>query len=547
MTSRPQPLDDRVIAFIRATLALTALLFTYIDPTGPRDLIGAVYATLALYCLYSVALYAATLRRAAFVSAGIAHWVDIGWYVLLVAISGGSNSAYFLLFFFPILVASFRHGLSAGLMVAALSAALFTLVGYSALTVNEFELSRFVLRPVYLLVLGYLIAFWGSQELKLRRQLELLKDVTLTLNPRFGTHHLVSHVVRVLCEFYGARLCLLLHDEGPAGTSLLFRAGAGGATPAERAPAESFRRLLPATGDVLLFAGRRRGLLRGGWKSFDPSTGAPTAVPRETFAAAAAALEAETFLSVPVSYRPGTDGRLYVADPAKPLGRSDADFIAHVFEHIRPFVENVRLVDSLASGAAREERQKIARDIHDSVIQPYIGLQLGLEALRRQAGPHGEMERGLERLLRLTESGIEDLREYVGELREGGGPRRGRLLPGLRRFGEKFSEATGITVRVECETPDLFVNDRLADEVFQMATEALSNVRRHTEAKAATVRVACDNRRLSLRVANDGPAGDNGAAFVPRSISERAESLGGTFSVRRPPEGGAVVEVDIPL
>ena len=539
------------MALIRAILAFSAFAFTYIDPTGPPSLIPVLYAALAIYCVYSVALYLSAARGSAFVSGGAAHWLDIAWYLLLVALSGGSNSAYFLLFFFAVLVASFSSGVSSGLRTAAVSASLFTLVGYSAVTPNDFQLSRFLLRPVYLLVLGYLIAYWGGQERKLRRQLELLKDVTVTLNPRFGTNHLIGQVVRMLREFYRARVCLLLLAEEGGDSRRLFRAEAGvdgGAAPVQSIPAESVRRLLPDGGrDVLACARPRRRLLwRGGCESFELVRGERTATPPDVFDSVAEALDARSFLSVPVSYRPGATGRLYVADPAWRLGRADADFIAQVFEHVRPFIENVRLVDTLASGAAHDERQKIARDIHDGVIQPYIGLQLGLEALRRQAEGNGAVSKGIERLIALTESGIEDLRQYVGGLKVGG-ERKGSLLPALRRFGAKFSEATGIAVEVESEAADLFLNDRLAGEVFQMTTEALSNIRRHSEARRATVRVACDGHRLSLRVANDGPPGDNGDRFVPRSVTERASSLGGAVSVTRPAGGGAVVEVDIPL
>ena len=55
-----------------------------------------------------------------------------------------------------------------------------------------------------------------------------------------------------------------------------------------------------------------------------------------------------------------------------------------LIEHVTPVLENIRLVDRLASEAAEYERQRIARDIHDGMIQPYIGLQLGLAAIRQK-------------------------------------------------------------------------------------------------------------------------------------------------------------------
>jgi signal transduction histidine kinase len=78
-----------------------------------------------------------------------------------------------------------------------------------------------------------------------------------------------------------------------------------------------------------------------------------------------------------------------------------------------------------------------------------------------------------------------------------------------------------------------------------MVAEALSNVRRHTSASAAAVRVAAGDGRLDVTVANDSPPGE--APFYPRSIADRAAALGGTVRVDRPAAGGAVVHIRIPL
>ena len=151
-----------------------------------------------------------------------------------------------------------------------------------------------------------------------------------------------------------------------------------------------------------------------------------------------------------------------------------------------PILDNIRLVDQLASGAAEEERRRIARDLHDSVIQPYIGLQIGLTAIRQKLAAGGtEVTGDIERLIEMTSVGVTDLRRYMHELRDGS-ERAGDLLLAVRRFASKFSEATGIAVHVEA-TPNTRVDGRRAAEVFQMVAEGLSNVRRHTNAMRATI------------------------------------------------------------
>ena len=210
-----------------------------------------------------------------------------------------------------------------------------------------------------------------------------------------------------------------------------------------------------------------------------------------------------------------------------------------------PAVENIRLVDRLASDAAEQERQKIARDIHDTVIQPYIGLQIGLSAVLQDLVERDiSVATDVERLLEMTHSEITSLRRYIGGLK-GSGEREGSLVPALRRFSSKFAEATGIDVSVDAES-DVVVSDRLAAEVFQMATEGLSNVRRHAQASRVTIRVACCDGNLSMRIDNDDASGAVPALFTPRSISERATALGGRVRVD-PRDGGTAVDVEIPL
>jgi signal transduction histidine kinase len=211
-----------------------------------------------------------------------------------------------------------------------------------------------------------------------------------------------------------------------------------------------------------------------------------------------------------------------------------------------PAVDNIRLVDRLASDAAEAERQRIARDLHDSVIQPYIGLQLGLAAIRQKLMTgQVDMRDDIERVITLTHSGIAELRRYVGGLKDSREHESG-LVSAVQRFARKFTEATSIAVRVEAATT-MPVSDRLAAEVFQMVAEGLSNVRRHTISAWATIRLACHSDQLILCIENDSPEGSSANAFMPRSIMERAAALGGNTRVESNDPGGTVVIVEIPL
>jgi len=120
------------------------------------------------------------------------------------------------------------------------------------------------------------------------------------------------------------------------------------------------------------------------------------------------------------------------------------------------------------------------------------------------------------------------------------------LLPDLRRYAARFAEDTGIRVEVFCEEA-IRLGDRLGAELFQVAVEALSNVRRHTAATHAAIRFLADKDHVTLRVENQEPSEGRPTPFTPRSIHERASALGGHVSVDRRRDGRTIVEVRIPL
>jgi signal transduction histidine kinase len=259
----------------------------------------------------------------------------------------------------------------------------------------------------------------------------------------------------------------------------------------------------------------------------------------------ATTLDANAFLTVPLYHRAESVGRLYLAASRPAFGESDIDLLTQVFELVTPVIDNIRLVDRLASDAAEQERQRIARDLHDSVIQPYIGLQLGIAALRQKLTAGADIAGDAERLYELTNEGITDLRGYVSGLRNGG-EAEGSLQASIQRFAAKFTEATGIAVDLALGA-DIRCNDRLAAEVFQMVAEGLSNVRRHTPAARANVVLARNNGCLMLRIENEGTAESPPAPFTPRSLTERATALGGRAHVDHGASNSTAVIVEIPM
>ena len=550
-----ESVDDRMVCRMRLILALSALLIIYIDPSQPDRHVTITYGALLLYSAYSAVIYYLSAYHPRWLPTKIDHWIDVGWYLLLIALSSGTSSIFFFFFFFAVMASSFHWGFKTGVRVTIVSALLFTVVGYvTAPGGSAFELNRFLLRPIYLLVLGYMMAYWGGYEIMLKRRLMLLKGIIKLSNPRFGVGHTIGSVMKKLRDFYCGDACLLILADMKGSEHRLYRVDDDSKeafVSDERIPAELAQLLLalPETVAAVYKGKRAFWSLQGSYYyAFDVVNKARTDSGYEMSERLATTFEAESFASVPLRYRGQTVGRLYVTAQAGVFDNSDLDFITQVVEQVMPVLDNIRLLDRLASNAAEQERQRLARDIHDSVIQPYIGLQYRLAAIRNKLQTNGgDVADDIERLFQTTVNEIQGLRGFVRGLKDVE-ISRDDFLSAVRRFAKQFADDFGIDVSVACNS-EMNINDRLAAEVIQMVYEGLSNIRKHTQAAHSMINLDCNESTLFLSIENDGEVGEEAELppFTPGSITGRAEALGGQAHVERTRQGHTHVKIEIPL
>lgn len=556
---------EKALDFTRILLALAVVCAGLAGTTDTLRAPTAERLVLIFYLAFSAAIYFShkgsdTVGKHNFPGirtvASYAHWIDLIFYATLVALG---NSVFCLGFFFAMLAAASRCDFASGLRFSFVAAFLFGLLVYLVpFSLTAIGVSKWLIGVSILLAAGYVIAEQTGREVLLRRQLTLLRDVTKLSNPRFGIDHTLGSLLNELRAFYHADTCLIVNHNRESAEFVVRRTSQSQPEQAERvellaAPVAGLL-LSPPPENAFVYhdAGFLRRTLRKTLTIFRVTDGVcpqTTEEDEKLMRSLAAALDAESFISVPMQAKIGGDGgRLYIASSRlAAFELSDAVFVMQVLGQLMPLIENIRLVDRLASSAAEEERRKIGRDLHDSVIQPYIGIKMGLQAVRqRVAQENTEAVAQVEHLERMIDAEINDLRSYMGVL-DKQEKRTPNLLPAMRRFASKFSEATGITVDVRADN-ELLVNDRLAAEAFQIMSEGLSNVRRHTQARRASVDLHRRNGSLVLSIENDGaPSTIAFAPFTPRSISERARALGGQISIKHTGENSTLVEVAIPF
>ncbi|MCA1637597.1 MAG: histidine kinase [Acidobacteria bacterium] len=546
-------MNTRMISNMRVILALATLLVIYIDPSEPQRFVAATYSALVLYNIYAATMYLLSRRDHALVPIKFAHWIDIIFCLVLLALGTGTSSIFFFQFFFGILVASFRFGFMEGLRATVFSAVMFTIVGYlTAPAGEEFELNRFLLKPVYLCVLGYMIAYWGGWELKYKERLAILKDINKLYNPRFGIDQTMNAFLQKILFSFDAYACLLITANADMSSYKLrqsYRENPDQALHAEQINSDSPLITLPCEYAVIYHNFRQIWAQDNtNYLVFDLQSGKRVEEPRRNGELLADLLETQSFISVPLCLRETVVWRLYLISQTKIFDYSDVEFLRQLLEQAFPVTENVNLLDRLASEATEQQRQKISRDIHDSTVQPYIGIKLGLEALQIKQAAGESIADGISQLINLAETNILEIRSYINRLRgDKSDVKAGNVLvSAIRQQAKKISEFYGIQIEVFAEDNLINISDRLSAEVFQIVTESLSNIKRHTKADHASIFIEANNKRLKIEIQNNNLNGDKVLDFVPKSISGRANALGGQAFVENK-DHHTTVSVEIPL
>jgi signal transduction histidine kinase len=542
--------DARMIAVIRCLLALTALALVQFDPVPEQDRPLGARLLLGLYVLWALASLLLASRRAQQLPPRHEHWVDVAFAGALALLMPASSS-FFFLSLFAILVASFSRGFSEGLRVTCAAVFCFELATLLAMPpAGRPDLERTLVRPIYLLVLGYLIAYWGGHEITHRRRLRLLQEINNQWNPRFGHDHAVGSNLQRALDFFEGGACVLVLER-PTTPPIYLTYHTSSRRPGQAALPNSINQ---ETAAILLnfpdtFATRYEESPPW-WRRWTSGNGlsARDGPQQEQCAVLANLLDARSFMTVPYAQRDGTVGRVYLTAGRRSFVQEDVEFFAQLMTTISNVVEGMQLMDELVSRAAEHERYRISLDIHDTTIQPYIGLKLGLDALAREAGHGNPLMPKIGELLGMTESTIRDLRRYMTTLQDDTALAGDSLLSAIRDQASHYHRFYGIDVDVRADD-EVQIGSQLAGAVLQLVAEGLSNILRHTKAKRAWIELRRDGQWLRLAVANEVPvtvgAGVN--EFTPRSIDARTRSFGGTSLVERDPMGYTIVRIQIPL
>jgi signal transduction histidine kinase len=270
----------------------------------------------------------------------------------------------------------------------------------------------------------------------------------------------------------------------------------------------------------------------------------------ETFGFPAHHPPMHSFLGVPVRVRDKVFGNLYLTEKigAPRFTDEDEELVIGLAAMAGVAIDNARLHDRVREVAVVEDRERIARDLHDTVIQRLYATGLSLSATLRYADKPEVVER-LSRAIADLDTTMRDIRSTIFALQSAD-----RGLHGLRadvlRLLQQAENALGFTPRATFDgLVDTTVSEGIADHLLAALREVLTNAAKHAHASRIDVLVEVDDTDVTLRVTDDGVGlpTDRPPGLGLGNLAERATVLGGECVVRQRPEGGTEVCWRVPV
>jgi signal transduction histidine kinase len=369
-----------------------------------------------------------------------------------------------------------------------------------------------------------------------REALESMSEAVLAIAAEREVDPVLRRMVRAARELAGARFAALGIPDGQGAFAQFITDGMSDELIAAMGPMPRTHGLLGAmlestasyrTPDI-----RRDPRFRGWWPRAHP--------------------QMRSFLGVPIVARGEVIAAFYLTDceGAQEFSDDDQRLIEMLAAHAAVAIENARLHERSRELSIVEERNRLARELHDAVNQKLFALVLGAESASTLLGRDVDAAAGqVARLGELAQEALEELRGLIFELRpasleeEGLAATLRKEVAMLERVHDRAIELriTGAT-KAEPETEG---------EVLRIAQEALANALRHADAERIELRVQGRDGRLTVTVADDGVGFDPKAPGLRSrrlgltSMEERARALGGTLAVVSRPGEGTTVTLEV--
>lgn len=545
---------ERTIASARVVLAVFTLVAIWLDPAEPSRFAALTYSVLWAYVVYALAVAAVTWRTVRAHWFGIAtHVVDIAVFAFMLVLTQGPASPLFIYCVFSLFCGALRWGsrgaigTAAVVMVTFISIGIYTRQAYDA----PFELNRFIIRIVYLGVVSALLVSLGKHEERMRADIvQLARWPRLPAEDvREGTEQLLRYAMSVMDASHG----VLVWENGDE-PWLNVRVCTPTSTSVTRYPPTHISSAVPEDLAERTFLATE---LDGTAAAFaDGSSRRVLAEP--AIHPKLASLVPGTRLTSPFR-SDQVAGRVMFAG-ARQAGIDALPLTAIVARELGVSLEQLQANERARDLAISEERIRLARDLHDGVLQALTGVRLEIQTVARDVDQPGD-EQTRDRLLAIERAiALEqrELRSFIGGLRpySAAATTQSGTAARLHALVERTERQWRLPVALRLAPADLVLTDATEQALSLIINEAIVNAARHAHPSRVSVDVTRTNGSLKVIVADDG----RGFPFQgrvdherlmreqvgPASLRDRLTAMAGTLTIEST-TAGSRLEMWIPL
>ena len=520
-------LPDRLISLVRLLFSAFALLAIYLDPTRPAVYVEEVYGLLCCYVIFSVLMvYISSVRTFQFPVQIVIHLIDIAIPSLAVFLTDGVDSPFFTIFSFTLFTATMRWGWRGAFSTATALAVLFIVVSWEDIEFNfgrDSHTNLLVMRGVYLFATAAMLGYFGAYMDRSRRRLSRLAawpiedkaamDWSSTIGPlRHAQTVLGARVVLVLWQDHATRRRRIAywHDH---------------AAEVDEADTNS------------------------PWANFVLEQNRAVFYSHQKKVRTVAQESLELFLSRIDQQSPGVTkplrsyalapfnsrhffGCVVVVDP-RYHSEDIVSLVDIVAARIGSDLERETLAAKVADAAIMQERVRLARDMHDSVLQDLAAASLMLKSAT--AGVGGQQSEPLKEIGWLLTSQQKRIRTFVETTNAAANAAQSPLAEPLDVLLSTLERQWRCKLSMTIAPPDLLLESSTTAEIIQLISEATANAVRHGHAGQVHIHIAASGGDLHIRIEDNGsglPLDDKGVVRVePNSIRRRVSDLAGTLSL----------------
>jgi signal transduction histidine kinase len=549
---------DRVIAVGRVLLAVFGLSAVWLDPSQPAKFADLTYALMAGYTAFAFFTLGLVLVRPLIgeVTAVFTHLADLTAFSAVMYLTEGATSPFFVFFTFSLLGATLRWGWLGVLWTAAAGLVVLGCLGWFAGAVihdPQFELNRFIIRAVYLSVAALVLAYLAAHEEQIRSVMARLSTQIPLLHGDSGWP--IREALEFAAEVLSAKRILLAWSEDDEPWQQIAYWNDGELLQHSEAPTRYDPLVAPALAASSFFsldtADKDSVSVHADGSRFRRWHGLPI------HAALCREFAISRVVSVPV-WAGGLDARLFLLDQVA-YNADDVQLGEIAAARIGSLFDQHRLLRRLSRAAANEERLRIARDLHDGVLQFLAGTGIYLQSIAAliPTDAEGAAER-IANLQRTLATEQRQLRTLVTMLRDAGSAAPcppPDLAQTCRPLVEHLQQQWGIPVTCRIAPAGATLDAALVQETARMLGEAVANARRHGEARSVDIQVNIQTDGVDVTITDDGRGcpfrGRYGLAELrdkglgPRSLRERVAALGGRLTLESA-QTGTRIEIHLP-